>query len=112
MALMQVEFVGTFFLIYCALMIEERPNFLPEEMEPIWKAFVEPFFLGWMVCALVMAMAGPTGYAANPARDMGPRIAHFVLPIPNKGPSEFWYVVCVFLSTEGFLLVVRAGVWR
>ena len=38
-----------------------------------------------------MAMAGPTGYAANPARDMSPRIAHWLLPIPNKGPSEFHY---------------------
>ena len=38
----------------------------------------------WQVVGLVTAMAGPTGYAANPARDLGPRIAHFVLPIPNK----------------------------
>jgi glycerol uptake facilitator protein len=98
---LQCEFVGTFFLIYCALMIEERPFILPEEFEPIWKAIAEPFFVGWMVVACVMSMAGPTGYAANPARDMGPRIAHFLLPIPNKGPSEFWYV---------WLLAPREGV--
>lgn len=40
--------------------------------------------LPFQVVGLVTAMAGPTGYAANPARDLGPRIAHFVLPIPNK----------------------------
>lgn len=38
----------------------------------------------FQVVGLVTAMAGPTGYAANPARDLGPRLAHFVLPIPNK----------------------------
>lgn len=36
------------------------------------------------VVGLVTAQAGSTGYAANPSRDLGPRIAHFVLPIPNK----------------------------
>ncbi|KOG36306.1 glycerol transporter, partial [Streptomyces varsoviensis] len=33
----------------------------------------------------------PTGYAINPARDLGPRIAHAVLPIPNKGTSDWGY---------------------
>ena len=96
----QVEFIGTFFLIYCALLIEERPDFFPTpEFLPYWKAAAEPFLIGWLVTALVMSMAGPTGYAANPARDMSPRIMHWLLPIPNKGPSEFWcvYGMCVKL---------------
>lgn len=43
---------------------------------------------------LVTAMAGPTGYAANPARDLGPRIAHFVLPIPNKVAITRMKIAC------------------
>ena len=90
---------GTFFLIYCALMLEERPQFFKDPSnEEYWKAAAEPFLIGWLVTALVMSMAGPTGYAANPARDMSPRIMHWLLPIPNKGPSEFW---CVVWSNTG-----------
>ncbi len=36
-------------------------------------------------------LGGPTAYAANPARDLGPRLAHALLPIPGKGPSEWCY---------------------
>ncbi|MFT4296847.1 MAG: MIP/aquaporin family protein [Micropruina sp.] len=55
--------------------------------------------LGWLgalgVALLVVgigaSLGGPTGYAINPARDLGPRIAHAVLPIPNKGSSDWGY---------------------
>jgi glycerol uptake facilitator protein len=36
-------------------------------------------------------LGGPTGYAINPARDLGPRIVHFILPIPNKRNSDWGY---------------------
>ena len=38
-----------------------------------------------------MGIGGPTGFSVNPARDLGPRIAHALLPIPGKGPSEWGY---------------------
>jgi glycerol uptake facilitator protein len=38
-----------------------------------------------------LSLGGPTGYAINPARDLGPRIAHAVLPIPGKGTSDWEY---------------------
>jgi len=38
-----------------------------------------------------LSLGGPTGYAINPARDLGPRLAHAVLPIPGKGSSDFEY---------------------
>ncbi|MFT3878157.1 MAG: aquaporin [Gemmatales bacterium] len=38
-----------------------------------------------------MSLGGPTGYAINPARDLGPRIAHFILPIPGKTHSDWGY---------------------
>ena len=50
-----------------------------------------PYMVGILVWALGLSLGGPTGYAINPARDLGPRIAHAVLPIPNKGSSDWGY---------------------
>jgi glycerol uptake facilitator protein len=49
----------------------------------------------WLVASLVwgigLSLGGTTGYAINPARDLGPRLAHFLLPIPGKGSSNWSY---------------------
>jgi glycerol uptake facilitator len=47
--------------------------------------------VGLLVLAIGMALGGPTGYAINPARDLGPRIIHAILPIPGKGGSDWGY---------------------
>jgi glycerol uptake facilitator protein len=47
--------------------------------------------VGLLVLAIGLSLGGPTGYAINPARDLGPRIAHAVLPIPGKGSSDWGY---------------------
>ena len=44
-----------------------------------------------LVLVIGTSLGGPTGYAINPARDLGPRIAHFVLPIKGKGSSDWSY---------------------
>jgi glycerol uptake facilitator protein len=44
-----------------------------------------------LVVVIGMSLGGPTGYAINPARDLGPRIMHFILPIPGKGDSDWGY---------------------
>lgn len=44
-----------------------------------------------LVLAIGISLGGPTGYAINPARDLGPRIMHAILPIANKGGSAWWY---------------------
>jgi len=44
-----------------------------------------------VVLGLGLSLGGPTGYAINPARDLGPRIAHAILPFPHKGPSDWAY---------------------
>jgi glycerol uptake facilitator len=47
--------------------------------------------VGLLVFAIGLSLGGPTGYAINPARDLGPRIAHALLPIPGKGSSDWSY---------------------
>lgn len=50
-----------------------------------------PFLVGALVWGIGLSLGGPTGYAINPARDLGPRIAHQILPIPGKGSSDWGY---------------------
>ncbi len=52
---------------------------------------ITPLLVGVLVWAIGLSLGGPTGYAINPARDLGPRIAHAILPIPGKGPSDWGY---------------------
>jgi glycerol uptake facilitator protein len=47
--------------------------------------------IGLLVFAIGLSLGGPTGYAINPARDLGPRIMHAILPIPGKGTSDWSY---------------------
>ncbi|MCT8976174.1 aquaporin family protein [Clostridium sp. CX1] len=49
------------------------------------------FVVGGLIWALGLSLGGPTGYALNPARDLGPRIAHAILPIAGKGDSDWAY---------------------
>ena len=50
-----------------------------------------PYLVSLVVWGVGLGLGGPTGYALNPARDLGPRIAHAVLPIAGKGPSDWSY---------------------
>lgn len=65
-----------------------------------------------------MGIGGPTGFSVNPARDLGPRIAHALLPIPGKGPSEWSYGwIPVTASLAGavvgaeLFLVINNQIW-
>jgi glycerol uptake facilitator protein len=50
-----------------------------------------PFLVACLVWGIGLSLGGPTGYAINPARDLGPRVAHFLLPIAGKGDSDWGY---------------------
>ena len=50
-----------------------------------------PFLVGSLVWGIGLSLGGTTGYAINPARDLGPRIAHQLLPISGKGESDWGY---------------------
>lgn len=75
------EIVGTFALLLGLLFI--GANEFTEGLNPL--------VVGALIVAIGMSIGGPTGYAINPARDLGPRIAHFFLPIPGKAGSDWGY---------------------
>jgi glycerol uptake facilitator protein len=52
---------------------------------------LNPLIVGFLIVAVGLSLGSTTGYAINPARDLGPRIAHFLLPIPGKGSSDWTY---------------------
>lgn len=52
---------------------------------------LKPIVVGLLIVSVGLSLGGPTGFAINPARDLGPRIAHAVLPIFGKGPSDWNY---------------------
>lgn len=76
---------------------------------------VAPYIIGVMVWGIGLSLGGPTGYAINPARDLGPRIAHAVLPIAGKGGSDWsyaWIPVAgpVIGAAVAALFVVAVGI--
>lgn len=78
---MLAEIIGTFALVMGLLFI--GANDFTEGLNPV--------IVGALIVAIGMSLGGPTGYAINPARDLGPRIAHAVLPIFKKGSSDWKY---------------------
>ncbi|WP_186577074.1 MIP/aquaporin family protein [Aquibacillus kalidii] len=75
------EIIGTFVLVM-GLMFIGANNFTEG---------LNPAIVGLLIIAIGMSLGGTTGYAINPARDLGPRIAHAVLPIIGKGKSDWGY---------------------
>jgi len=68
---------------------------------------LKPMAIGLLIISIGLSLGGPTGFAINPARDLGPRIAHFVLPIHGKGLSNWGYAwVPVVGPIMGSLLAV------
>lgn len=59
---------------------------------------MNPLIVGALIVAIGLSLGGPTGYAINPARDLGPRIAHAILPIAGKGGSNWSYAIVPVLG--------------
>lgn len=73
------EILGTFVLVFVILNFANTPSELG------------PLAVAMLVVGIGASLGGPTGYAINPARDLGPRIAHAILPIKGKGSSDWGY---------------------
>ncbi len=80
------EIVGTFVLIFCILAIGNKAN-TPE----LGMGSLGAFPVAFLIVSIGMSLGGTTGYAINPARDLAPRFAHFVLPIKGKRNSDWGY---------------------
>lgn len=91
------EFMSTTALVYGALMMYARRDLLRPEDIALFRSY-EGMWIGFFVFVAILGLGGPTGIAANPARDFSPRLAHFLLPIPGKGTSEFGYAWIPFLA--------------
>jgi glycerol uptake facilitator protein len=81
------EIIGTFVLVFVIFAIFSKAA--TAQGAPV--AGVGPYLVAALVWGIGLSLGGPTGYAINPARDLGPRIAHAILPIPGKGSSDWGY---------------------
>lgn len=89
------EIIGTAVLVFGILAIAANAQTLNKpgdvDLSFVFSRGLQPLLVGVLVFGIGLSLGGPTGYAINPARDLGPRIAHAILPIPGKGSSDWEY---------------------
>jgi glycerol uptake facilitator protein len=86
------EIIGTFVLVLGVFAIGDAFSAITgPDLQQAFSQALPPLLVGLLVFAIGLSLGGPTGYAINPARDLGPRIIHQILPIPGKGPSDWSY---------------------
>lgn len=80
------EMIGTWLLVLCVLAFSVKGN-----LSEVGLGSLGAFPVAMLIVAIGLSLGGTTGYAINPARDLSPRIAHFVLPLKNKRDSGWGY---------------------
>lgn len=89
------EAIGTAVLLFGVLAIGANSQGWAKpgevDLSVVFSRGLQPLLVGVLVLGIGLSLGGPTGYAINPARDLGPRLAHAVLPIPGKGSSDWSY---------------------
>jgi glycerol uptake facilitator protein len=106
------EAIGTFVLIFPIFLMTDAGVRLPGSISdvPIGLGSLGALPVGLLVLAIGVSFGGTTGYAINPARDLGPRLVHQLLPVPGKGDSDWHYAwVPVLGPMAGGLLAAVAN---
>jgi glycerol uptake facilitator protein len=89
------EIIGTAVLMFGILAIAANAQTLSKpgdvDLSFVFSRGLQPLLVGVLVLGIGVSLGGPTGYAINPARDLGPRLAHALLPIAGKGSSDWGY---------------------
>jgi len=89
------EVIGTAMLLFGVLAIGANAEGWAQagevDLSQVFSRALQPLLVGILVLGIGLSLGGPTGYAINPARDFGPRVAHALLPIPGKGTSDWPY---------------------
>lgn len=85
------EIIGTAMLVFGVLGIVNNGTVIGGDLAAVFSTGFAPLLVGLLVLGIGLSLGGPTGYAINPARDLGPRIAHAILPIAGKGGSDWGY---------------------
>jgi glycerol uptake facilitator protein len=89
------ELIGTAVLLFGVLAIAANAQGWGKpgdvDLSVVFSRGLQPLLVGVLVLGIGLSLGGPTGYAINPARDLGPRLAHAVLPIAGKGSSDWGY---------------------
>jgi len=85
------EIIGTFVLMFGILAIKGATMDASGSAVPLSMGSMGFITVAFLVWVIGLALGGTTGYAINPARDLSPRIAHAILPIPGKGSSDWGY---------------------
>jgi glycerol uptake facilitator protein len=89
------EAIGTMVLVFGILAIAGNAQAVSKpgdvDLSFVFSRGLQPLLVGVLVLGIGLSLGGPTGYAINPARDLGPRIAHAILPIAGKGRSDWGY---------------------
>jgi glycerol uptake facilitator protein len=83
------EVIATFVLVFVVAAIFSKRSLSPDKLSP----GLGPYFVASLVWGIGLSLGGTTGYAINPARDFGPRLAHALLPISGKGSSQWEYAI-------------------
>jgi len=95
------EVIGTFVLVFVVGAIFSKRSFAPNSLAP----GLGPYLVASLVWGIGLSLGGTTGYAINPARDFGPRLAHAILPISGKRNSDWGYaLVPIFGPAIGGIL--------
>jgi glycerol uptake facilitator protein len=95
LANLATEMIGTAVLMFGILALGDQAQMLKQpgdlDLTVVYSGAIYPLLVGLLVLAIGLSLGGPTGYAINPARDFGPRLAHAVFPISGKGSSDWGY---------------------